>query len=173
MSSRPLWLFVLLAACGNPHDVTGVVDPAAAHAVPPAAQNTPADAVPVPAGAPVGTLVAKSGTRTVDAAIGSVRDTIHAANAASVAMELPPTTVFAVVSAETTFDLLKVAPSLALDLPAKVLVYQDGDVVRVVRTDPYALARRHGLTGQEALLDALDAELTALVRAAAGSHQDG
>ncbi len=43
---------------------------------------------------------------------------------------------------------MQASPLAALDLPLKVLVWDDGGLTRISYTDPAALAARHDLTDQ-------------------------
>lgn len=85
------------------------------------------------------------------AAIGAHRATLfdvidHAKNAAQVDLELPPTSVVIFGNPIVGTPLMLAAPSLALDLPSRVLVRSSPTgAVDVVYRDPAALAAEHGL----------------------------
>jgi len=51
------------------------------------------------------------------------------------------------------------ARSVAIDLPQKLLVWDDDGQTRVTYNDPTYLAERHGIEGQTDRLDALAAAL--------------
>lgn len=94
----------------------------------------------------------------------------HAANAANVGMELPPTTLFVFGSPEAGTPLMQAARTVALDLPQKMLVWQDdAGVVFVSWRDPGALAADHGLATDHGPLPNIARNLEALARAAAAS----
>lgn len=70
----------------------------------------------------------------------------HAKNAAQAGLELPPTSVVIFGNPVVGTPLMLAAPSLALDLPSRVLVRIDPTgAVDVIYRDPAALAREHGL----------------------------
>lgn len=81
----------------------------------------------------------------------SVLTTIdHAENAASVDRDLPPTTLLLVGNPDVGTPLMAESRSIAIDLPQKVLVWEDEDGrIRVTYNDPHYLAARHGIEGQE------------------------
>ena len=79
----------------------------------------------------------------------------HAANAASVDRELPPTTLFVFGNPDVGTPLMRAARSVAVDLPQKLLVRADGSAVRVSYNDPTYLADRHGIDGQDDRLEAV------------------
>jgi uncharacterized protein (DUF302 family) len=79
----------------------------------------------------------------------------HAANAASVDRELPPTTLFVFGNPDVGTPLMRAARSVAVDLPQKLLVWADGSAVRVSYNDPAYLADRHDIDGQDDRLEAV------------------
>lgn len=94
----------------------------------------------------------------------------HAANAADAGMELPPTTLFVFGNPEAGTPLMQAARTVALDLPQKMLVWQDdGGAVFVSWRDPGALARDHGLATDHGPLPNIAGLLEALARSATGS----
>lgn len=64
----------------------------------------------------------------------------HGANAARADLELPPTTVVIFGNPATGTPLMQADRRVALDLPQKVLVWQDGGTTRVGYLQPAALA---------------------------------
>jgi uncharacterized protein (DUF302 family) len=95
----------------------------------------------------------------------------HAAGAAAVGMPLRPTDLLIFGNAKGGTPLMQAAQTVGIDLPLKVLVWQDasGDTF-VSYNDPAWLAKRHGLTHEtDATVAALAAALSAL-KAAAGSQ---
>lgn len=74
----------------------------------------------------------------------------HAANAVTIGLELPPTTVLIFGNPAVGTPLMLAAPSLALDLPSRVLVRRQATgTVEMIYLDPAALAERHGLAADE------------------------
>lgn len=74
----------------------------------------------------------------------------HAANAATIALHMPPTSVLLFGNPAVGTPLMVAAPDLALDLPSRVLVRSNAaGTADVVYVDPTALAERHGLGDDE------------------------
>lgn len=94
----------------------------------------------------------------------------HAANADDAGLDLLPTTVFVFGNPQAGTPLMQAARTIALDLPQKMLVWEDeaGDVF-VTWRDPTVLATHHGLTGDEGPLPNIAALLETLARTAAGT----
>ena len=92
----------------------------------------------------------------------------HAAGAASVGMELRPTQVLIFGNPKAGTPLMQVRQTIGLDLPLKVLAWEDfGGDVRVTYSDPVWLAARFGLADQaQDAVHALAAVLQKLVGAA-------
>lgn len=72
----------------------------------------------------------------------------HAANAASVDEDLPPTTLLIFGNPEVGTPLMQAARSTAIDLPQKMLVWKDDGQTKVTYNDSMYLAQRHGIDGQ-------------------------
>lgn len=88
----------------------------------------------------------------------------HQANASTVNVELPPTTVIVFGNPSLGSILMQADQSVALDLPQKMLVFENGSGgVSVAYNDPAWLARRHGLRRSgpevEAVLTTLEGAL--------------
>jgi uncharacterized protein (DUF302 family) len=87
----------------------------------------------------------------------------QAAEARQAGLTLRDTTLVIFGSPAAGTPVMAAAPLSALDLPLKVLIWADGDQVKVSYYDPAALAARHrlppdlaaGLAGVNALTDAL------------------
>jgi len=79
----------------------------------------------------------------------------HAANAESVGMELPPTTVLIFGNPRLGTPLMQASRSVAIDLPQKMLVWEDEGEVMVSYNDPQYLAARHGIEGKEEILETI------------------
>lgn len=70
----------------------------------------------------------------------------HDREAASAGLELRPTEVLIVGNPKVGTPLMDAAPTMGIDLPLRILVWQDDhDRAHVVWNDPEYLARRHGL----------------------------
>jgi len=73
----------------------------------------------------------------------------HAGEAAKVGLTMRPTKVLIFGSPKAGTPLMAAAPSLAIDLPLKVLVAEDVDgTVSVTYNDPEYLRERHGFPGE-------------------------
>lgn len=94
----------------------------------------------------------------------------HAAGAADVGMPLRPTILLIFGNAKGGTPLMQSAQTIGIDLPLKILVWQNASgVTQLSYNDPHWLARRHGLGPAVAnisnamadLLRALASEITA------------
>ena len=94
----------------------------------------------------------------------------HAAGAAAVGLSLRPTDVLLFGNARGGTPLMQSIQTIGIDLPLKVLVWQDAaGNTWLSYNDPHWIAKRHGL-GQEAesTIGAMSAALDALAKIAAG-----
>jgi len=88
----------------------------------------------------------------------------HSWEAAKVGMKLPPTKLVIFGNPKAGTPLMLAAPSVAIDLPLKILVWEDGQgKVWLSYNSPAYLQQRHGVP--EALLPTI-AVVEALARAA-------
>ncbi len=69
----------------------------------------------------------------------------HQANARSAGLELSPTTVVIFGNAKIGTPLMRENRKVALDLPQKMLVWQDGETTRIGYLKPETLADRYDL----------------------------
>ena len=70
----------------------------------------------------------------------------HSGEAAKVGMKMPPTKLLIFGSPKAGTPLMLAAPSIAIDLPLKILVWEDGQgKVWLSYNDPEYLKERHGL----------------------------
>lgn len=91
----------------------------------------------------------------------------HAANARRAGLQLPPTRLIVFGNPELGTPLMQAERTAAIDLPQKMLVWEDGDGrVYVSYNDPAYLARRHGIAGQEETLRRISAALRGLAERA-------
>ncbi|WP_338035210.1 DUF302 domain-containing protein [Halococcus saccharolyticus] len=87
----------------------------------------------------------------------------HAANAASVGMELRPTTLLVFGNPNVGTPLMQASQTTGVDLPQKILVYEDENGrTNVVYNSPAYLAARHDITGQDERLGTIDSVLETL-----------
>lgn len=92
----------------------------------------------------------------------------YAANAASIDPSLKPTLllIFSRPAAETA--LIQRSRSIGLDLPLKALIWEDrAGVVWISYNAPDYLARRHGITEMDDVIQQMQQDLTSFVMAAA------
>lgn len=93
----------------------------------------------------------------------------HAANAAGAGLELPPSVVLVFGDPQAGTPLMLEARTLALDLPQRMLVWEDAaGVVFVTWRDPVAVAADHGLAPGAGSLPDVASLLPLLAEAAAG-----
>jgi len=90
----------------------------------------------------------------------------HAGEAARVGLIMPPTKLLIFGSPKAGTPLMLAAPSVAIDLPLKLLVWEQGDgSAWMAFNEPQFLAERHGLAREQAaalsVVDALTAALAA------------
>jgi len=87
----------------------------------------------------------------------------QSAAAASVGMSLRPTTLLIFGNPKGGTLLMDAFPLSALDLPLKLLVWEESDTVDVAYTPANVLAARYGVAGKDALIAALDHALETVV----------
>ena len=94
----------------------------------------------------------------------------HAAGATSVGMPLRPTELLIFGNPKAGTPLMQAKQTIGIDLPLKVLAWEDADgVVRVSYHDPAWLAARHERSEEAAAaVHALTAALSKIAEAAAG-----
>jgi uncharacterized protein (DUF302 family) len=92
----------------------------------------------------------------------------HAAGAAEVGLSLRPTELLIFDNAKAGTPLMQSTQPIGIDLPLKVLVWQDGSgKTWLSYHDPRWLARRHSLGHEvDAVVNAMAAALDALAKAA-------
>lgn len=92
----------------------------------------------------------------------------HHVNAANAGLELRPTSVFVFGNPNLGTPLMAEDPTIGLDLPLKILVWEDAaGSVHVTTNSALFLARRHGVTGQDGLIRTIAGAVAGLVDAAA------
>ena len=94
----------------------------------------------------------------------------HGAGAAEAGLPLRPTELLIFGNARGGTPLMQVTQTIDIDLPLKILVWQDAaGTTWLGYNDPHWLAGRHGITAEQApVLVTLDETLTAVAREAAG-----
>ncbi|CAN5751378.1 DUF302 domain-containing protein [soil metagenome] len=130
--------------------------------------QTPVGLVVVPSANDVATTQAKL-EAAIAAADGLMVMTVvdHTLNAASVGLDLRPTRVVLFGNPNAGTPLMQAAQSVAIDLPQKMLIWEDeaGNVF-VAYNNPYYLKARHSVEGQDELLAKISGLLDMLAKAA-------
>jgi len=84
-------------------------------------------------------------------------------------LELPPTEILIFGNPKLGTPLMQANPEIAVDLPMKVLAWQDkAGKVWVAYTAPDALKARYGIADRDEVFKAMAAALQALTKAASG-----
>lgn len=90
----------------------------------------------------------------------------HADHARRAGLSLPPTDVVVFGNPKAGTPLMAADPRVAIDLPLRVVVWEDGELAFVGHRDPRQLAGRYELGAHEAILEQM-ADLLAAVTAEA------
>jgi len=91
----------------------------------------------------------------------------HSANASKVDLTLPPTRLIIFGNPRLGTPLMQSGQSVGIDLPQKMLVFEDADgQVSVAYNDPAYLAKRHGITDQQSVIDKITQALSGLATGA-------
>ncbi len=90
----------------------------------------------------------------------------HSRNASQAGLGLLPTLLIVFGNPAAGTPLMQAERTVAIDLPQKMLVYQDNDGVFVAYNDPMYLAERHHLTGVDAILENVADTLQSVATAA-------
>ncbi len=92
----------------------------------------------------------------------------HSAGAHKVGLELTPTIEVLFGNPTGGTPLMYINPTVAIDLPQKVLIIETPEGVRVFHNDPLYLANRHGIPADTAEIQAFVGGLQKLANVAAG-----
>ncbi len=92
----------------------------------------------------------------------------HGAGAASVGLELAPTVEILFGNPALGTPLMHLAPTVAIDLPQKILIIESEAGVRVLHNDPGYLAERHGIPSDTPQLAVISGALQNLANVTAG-----
>jgi len=90
----------------------------------------------------------------------------HAAGAEAVGEEMAPMIMVMFGNPKIGTPVLKAAPQSGLDLPLRVLVWDDGGVTKVGYLDPQDLKARYGVEGADAAFETVAGALDKLTGAA-------
>lgn len=92
----------------------------------------------------------------------------HQENARAAGLTMRPATVLIFGSPKVGTPVMAAAPTAALDLPQRMLVFQDVDgATKIAYNDPKVFARQHGVTGRDEAIDAMTRALSGLADEAA------
>jgi uncharacterized protein (DUF302 family) len=86
----------------------------------------------------------------------------QSAAAAGAGRSLRPTTLIVFGNPRGGTPFMQAFPLVALDLPLKLVVWQDAETVRVAYVPMSEIARRYGVTGMDVEVTAIDRALDAL-----------
>jgi uncharacterized protein (DUF302 family) len=105
----------------------------------------------------------------LNAAIAEAGNTLFAtidqsAAARGVGLSLRPTTLIVFGNPRGGTPLMEAFPLVALELPLKILVWEEDDAVNVGYETVAEIAGRYGVSGMDARIAAMDAALDALTR---------
>ncbi len=93
----------------------------------------------------------------------------HAAGAKAAGLEMPPTEVIMFGNPKLGTPLMLAQPSVAIELPMKMLIWQDkGGKVWIGYSPPAALKERYKISGQDEPLKTMAGALQGLAKAASG-----
>lgn len=93
----------------------------------------------------------------------------HSAGAESVGLELTPTVEVFFGNPAAGTPLMHISPTVAIDLPQKMLIIQTESGVRVLHNDPAYLATRHDIPADTPQLAAMTQALQNLANVAANA----
>jgi len=91
----------------------------------------------------------------------------HEANAKSVGLDLAPTVLFIFGNPKAGTGLIEKERTVAIDLPLKILLWDDKGKVKIAYNDPAYIARRHGIDASLPVLGQIAAALQRFATAAA------
>jgi len=87
----------------------------------------------------------------------------QSAAAQSVGLTLRPTTLLVFGNPRGGTPLMDAFPLVALDLPLKLLIWEEPGAVKVAYTPPAELAERYGVTGKDQVISSMEHQVEALV----------
>lgn len=90
----------------------------------------------------------------------------HQKNAASVNLELAPTRIILFGNPKLGTPLMQQSQIAGIDLPQKILIFEDSNIVKIVYNDPYYLNKRHELAELDEILKTMSNALNMLTEKA-------
>jgi uncharacterized protein (DUF302 family) len=95
----------------------------------------------------------------------------HASGAAEVGLTLAPTELIIFGNARGGTPLMQSVQTVGIDLPLKVLVWQDAtNKTWLSYNEPGWIAQRHGVANAERVVNSMGTALSAMARTAADAH---
>ena len=95
----------------------------------------------------------------------------HAAGAEEAGLPLAPTNLIIFGNARGGTPLMQSAQTVGIDLPLKILVWQDAaNNTWLSYNEPRWIAQRHGVAGVESTIDKMADLLAAIAKEASGGH---
>jgi uncharacterized protein (DUF302 family) len=95
----------------------------------------------------------------------------HASGAAEVGLTLAPTELIIFGNARGGTPLMQSVQTVGIDLPLKVLVWQDAaNKTWLSYNEPRWIAQRHGVANAERVVNSMGTALSAMARTAADAH---
>lgn len=91
----------------------------------------------------------------------------HEANAKSVGLDLAPTVLFIFGNPKAGTGLIDKQRTVGIDLPLKILLWDEKGKIKIAYNDPVYIARRHGLDTSLPVLTQIASALRRLAEAAA------
>jgi len=114
----------------------------------------------------VSVTVAKLNSAIEAAGAGVAAVVDHAAAAKKAGMELPPTTLVIFGNPKLGTPLMQEKRQIGIDLPMRVLIWQDGDTTRIGYLTPESMASRYGIAADHASITKMTGALDKLTDAA-------
>jgi len=100
--------------------------------------------------------------------ISIIAEVDHQANAAGIGETLNPSKLVVFGNPALGSPLMQESQSIAVDLPQKMLVYQnENDEVKIIYNDPFFIAGRHGITANDETLTTMSNALMNIANAGA------
>jgi uncharacterized protein (DUF302 family) len=117
-----------------------------------------------PHSVPVTVAKLSSAVEGAGASVAAVVD--HAADAKKAGMELPPTTLVIFGNPKLGTPLMQKNRQVGIDLPMRVLVWQDGDATKIGYLTPESMASRYEIATDNASIKTMTGALDRLTNAA-------
>lgn len=86
----------------------------------------------------------------------------HSKNAASVDLELNPTKIIMFGNPKLGTPLMQASPTVAIDLPQKIIVYTVDSKTKIAYNNPFYLKERHDIIGKDAVLEKISGALNTI-----------